>query len=67
LKIGHPSIHLLPQEDDEVDFVSRYTRSHINSISYIHAAPLLVEDRALYVMLHYIWIPTFGKEKESHV
>jgi len=48
-------------------FVSRYTRSHISGILIIHAAPLLVEDRALYIMLHYTWISIFGKEKESHV
>ena len=56
-----------PKRMTKLYFVSRCTRSQISSRSYIHAAPLLVEDRALYVMLHYIWIPTFSKEKESHV
>jgi len=67
LKIGHSSNHILPQEDDKVDFVSRYTHSHISGILIIHAAPLLVEGRALYIMLQYTWIPIFGKEKESYV
>ena len=66
MKIGHSPIHILPQEDDELDFISRYTRSQISGILIIHAAPLLVEGRALYIMLHYTWTSILGKEKELH-